>query len=883
MSDLGMTHARPSDGGALEPSRKRHLAQTCAAPGPCVTECVSVRVQRVHVRGVWWYSCDSGASEEVMAHPGPQAEALKYKQDHNHQVLAKWGDYTFGSFPTQEAFADYIAQTPPPQRQFYEVLLADEPQRMFCEMDGYFTELPDGVSEAGVVADFYTLMERVFATLGLGPLRSEQHRWLTSSQGSKLSLHWVYLDGRVFRNCNDQNAFWAYVRHVAEQDFPNLLYVHQQKDQQGQANGVMEARCVIDGAVYTANRAMRTIHSSKKAGSDRLLRPFVWDAATKRLALQGEATSTEHFIHTPPNAACHFYELQYPKTAAPRRKQLKLEDVRQIVQRAVPNVDVVGVRGHLFQLRNVGTRTCILKGERNETDNSFVVWRSDGLYFGCHDAGCVGELKKIYSLETTKAVGPATDYHFGDAIELAQRRNLTKQDVEQFFHDCVVRVLHGGHPLVFVRNRAPNGESRWVLCGSHDPFEGSQNLLVQVVNPAFNPAQAEDAKQNPPFISTSFHQIWRQIHWDQNKIGLFANVDFHPYFKEPPELHSTFNLFRGFPHSAAESHMNPEVLQVILEHLKILCGGEEHVVDYVLKWQAHLIQKPFEKPGVALVFQSVQGAGKNLYWDFMKHVIGRQHWSMVARIETVLGRFNKHMEGKLLTVLNEISNYGGAHKSNDYLKSLITDETLTIEPKGKETYTIRDCSRFVFLTNNNWAVKVESRDRRYVVIEADQEHVGNHEYFTRLAAALEHPDAPTSMFSYLATLDLSQWNHRLLPQTQARDEVQLASVPTPIRYIISQLEHHKTMAYFEDYKQWCETHNERNEFNSRSFFHLLRNALGQEIKSRRIDTGVAKVMCLDNTEAALQALRAHLNQPNLVLSPVEENPDYDELKDYMME
>lgn len=59
--------------------------------------------------------------------------------------------------------------------------------------------------------------------------------------------------------------------------------------------------------------------------------------------------------------------------------------------------------------------------------------------------------------------------------------------------------------------------------------------------------------------------------------------------------------------------------------------------------------------------------------------------------------------------------------------------------------------------------------------------------------------------------------------------------------------------------------------------------LGQEIKSRRIDTGVAKVMCLDNTEAALQALRAHLNQPNLVLSPVEENPDYDELKDYMME
>ena len=832
-----------------------------------VTQQVSDRVTRTCVRGTWWYR--TASSGVAATHAGPQEEALKYMEAEGHLVLAKWTAYAFGSFPTAEALAQYIEQTPAEHRQFYEVLLAEQPQRLFCEMDGLFSQLSRGATEASVIQDFYRLMETVFDQLDLGQLNTEHDRWLTSTQGDKLSLHWVHLGQQVFRNSQEQQAFWRYVRTVAEREFPNLLYVYQQQD------GVMTPRCVLDDAVYTANRAMRTIYSSKERGSTRVLRPFTWDATASALRPAPQPiTVKQYFIHAPTTDS--FYDIKYPPPVRTPPRRLQREEVLHIIKTQVPDVMVASVQGRLFVLRNTGLRTCIINGERNETDNCFVVWRSDGLYFGCHDAGCVGQTKLIHSFlpPAAQAQAPApntTDYHFGDAIELIHRPNL---EVEQFFRDCAVWVLHGGHPLVFVRNRGPGGESEWVLSSAKGPF-AEQPMTLWLDNPAYDPSKV-NSKQNQPRERTSLHEIWRDICSNSHKINLYTNVRFHPYFRPPPALHSTFNLFRGFPHQVDQERMNCQVLTPILEHLQKLCGGEQHVVDYVLKWQAHLIQHPLEKPGVALVFRSVQGAGKNLYWEFMKDVVGKRHWSMVARIDSVLGKFNKHMEGKLLTVLNEISNYGGAHKSNDYLKSLITDETLMIEPKGRETYTIRDCSRFVFLTNNNWAVKVESNDRRYVVVEADSQHVRDHEYFCRLAAALQHPDAASSMFSYLATMDLTDWNHRVLPQTQARADTQLASVEPPIRYVLSQLEEKKPWACFQSYQKWCESHNEQQEVTSRAFFQLLRTVLQQQPRSYRTVDGVVKGFDLQGVEAVLAALRAHLNQPDLALEALEEKVEEDE-------
>lgn len=59
-----------------------------------------------------------------------------------------------------------------------------------------------------------------------------------------------------------------------------------------------------------------------------------------------------------------------------------------------------------------------------------------------------------------------------------------------------------------------------------------------------------------------------------------------------------------------------------------------------------------------------------------------------------------------------IQNYGGAHKSNDKLKSLITQTQQKIERKGLDVQTINNFNNYIFLTNNDWAIKIEASDRR---------------------------------------------------------------------------------------------------------------------------------------------------------------------------
>jgi hypothetical protein len=79
-------------------------------------------------------------------------------------------------------------------------------------------------------------------------------------------------------------------------------------------------------------------------------------------------------------------------------------------------------------------------------------------------------------------------------------------------------------------------------------------------------------------------------------------------------------------------------------------------------------------------------------------VIGSRYYNTINDIEQVVGRFNSESENKLLTICDEIQNYGGAHKSNDKLKSLITQTQQKIERKGLDIQTINDFNNYIFLT-----------------------------------------------------------------------------------------------------------------------------------------------------------------------------------------
>ena len=88
--------------------------------------------------------------------------------------------------------------------------------------------------------------------------------------------------------------------------------------------------------------------------------------------------------------------------------------------------------------------------------------------------------------------------------------------------------------------------------------------------------------------------------------------------------------------------------QLYLDHVRdCICDGDETLNDYVLNWMAHLVQKPAELPGVALVLIGDQGTGKGSFVEPLGQILG-DHYQHATQMDKVLGRFNMHMAHALL-------------------------------------------------------------------------------------------------------------------------------------------------------------------------------------------------------------------------------------------
>lgn len=276
----------------------------------------------------------------------------------------------------------------------------------------------------------------------------------------------------------------------------------------------------------------------------------------------------------------------------------------------------------------------------------------------------------------------------------------------------------------------------------------------------------------------------------------YYSLQFLPYssyddtIKKKCEKHRIFNIFTGFKWSKwTESKVTEheiKKIQPMLDHLLVvLCNNDKKVYDYVIKWITHLLVYPYEKIGVALLFYSDQGVGKNIFWqDFIaNYVIGGKYSIVIDDIERLFARFNKYQSYKLLNILDEIGNYGGAYKNNNKLKSTITRKDVMIEPKGKELYSILCFARYVLLTNNPWGICVESSDRRNLPIECNNDKIGDKKYFKKLAECLTY-ECGEIFFNYcLHRVDISNWEFRDIPFTNYKMELIRNSMDPVLTYM----------------------------------------------------------------------------------------------------
>ncbi|KAA6371642.1 MAG: hypothetical protein EZS28_032831, partial [Streblomastix strix] len=163
-------------------------------------------------------------------------------------------------------------------------------------------------------------------------------------------------------------------------------------------------------------------------------------------------------------------------------------------------------------------------------------------------------------------------------------------------------------------------------------------------------------------------------------------------------------------------------------------AGDDNLYNYILNWIAFDIQNAGVKSEVALILQGSQGIGKNRFTDVLCELLSGYSIKNITDISEFTGQFNSVVENIILGIANELKNFGEARYSNmDALTSIITDDSIRINEKNQQRRTSENVMNLIMVTNNDFPIKIEANDRRYVVCRCKAVHRDDAEYFTSLS------------------------------------------------------------------------------------------------------------------------------------------------------
>ncbi len=253
-------------------------------------------------------------------------------------------------------------------------------------------------------------------------------------------------------------------------------------------------------------------------------------------------------------------------------------------------------------------------------------------------------------------------------------------------------------------------------------------------------------------------------------------VTFEPGF--PARYEGGLNLWTGF----AIEQGNPAGAALFVRHVReVIGGGDKAIGEYVLNWLALRVQgianrklgQPLPRMEVCIVLRSVPGTGKGVLETYLAKLFG-DHAMITSRGEGLTGRFNWEFADKVLLCADEAF-FVGDGKQHDALKSYLTEPVFTFEKKFQDSVSLPNHCGVIMSTNREWAVPADAGDRRMCVLDVSQCRKGDSAYFKAFIAERDGT-GPADLLAYLMKHDISQFDVREFPRTQALEEQQVSTI-----------------------------------------------------------------------------------------------------------
>lgn len=225
------------------------------------------------------------------------------------------------------------------------------------------------------------------------------------------------------------------------------------------------------------------------------------------------------------------------------------------------------------------------------------------------------------------------------------------------------------------------------------------------------------------------------MEWKQRRS--YDDFVFMPEQQAPERF---YNLWKGFAYAPLQrSETSPRgvaAVDAFLDHVHSnVCRNDSALSRWLIGYFAHMVQRPWEKPLVALVFKGGKGVGKNAPLERIGALLG-QHFLLASNRRYLVSNFNGHLENCLFFVLDEAF-WSGDKQAEGTLKDLITGTHHIIEHKGEKPYRVHNRTRVAIVGNEEWLVPASHDERRFAVFDVGSARQGDRPFFIEMRAGME--------------------------------------------------------------------------------------------------------------------------------------------------
>lgn len=227
------------------------------------------------------------------------------------------------------------------------------------------------------------------------------------------------------------------------------------------------------------------------------------------------------------------------------------------------------------------------------------------------------------------------------------------------------------------------------------------------------------------------------------------------------DARDAYNLWQGYAYEPGGKGSCERFLDHLYDNV---CSGNADDFAWLVGWMAHAIQKPWEKPGTAVVLKGKPGVGKSSVGEHFGALMPRHHVTVYTP-RGLTGQFNAHMATALLVQIEE-GFWAGDKAAEGALKHLITGPTIQLEKKGVDAIELPSFHRYLMTSNERWTVPARHDERRYAIFNVSDARAQDGAYFGAISRDMCE-GGYRALMRHLLDFDLSSVDVRTIPHTEA--------------------------------------------------------------------------------------------------------------------